>query len=66
MHYVLVNGEALTVPDNSMFDPINNKWVSENSGITPDIEVYQEAYSLAKGDEPSLLRSVKELMKQLK
>ena len=66
MHYVLVNGEALTVLDNSMFDLINNKWVSANFGITPDIEIYQEAYSLVKGDEPSLLRSVKELMKQLK
>lgn len=66
VHYALVDGGALTAPDNAVFDPLNNKWVGENIGIAPDIEVYQDAQSLAKGDDPQLLRGVKELMKQLK
>ena len=66
VHYRLVDGGALTAPDNAVFDPLNNKWVGENIGIAPDIEVYQDAQSLAKGDDPQLLRAVKELMKKLK
>jgi tricorn protease len=66
VHYALVDGGALTAPDNAVFDPLNNKWVGENIGIAPDIEVYQDAQSLAKGDDPQLLTGVKELMKQLK
>jgi len=65
VHYALVDGGALTAPDNAVFDPLNNQWVGENIGIAPDIEVYQDAQSLAKGDDPQLLRGVKELMKQL-
>ncbi|MEP1449018.1 MAG: PDZ domain-containing protein [Paraglaciecola sp.] len=66
VHYALVDGGALTAPDNAVFDPRNNKWVAENFGIAPDIEVYQDAKSLAKGEDPQLLRGVQELMKQLK
>ncbi len=66
VHYALVDGGALTAPDNAVFDPLNNKWVGENVGIAPDIEVYQDAKSLAKGNDPQLLRGVQELMKQLK
>jgi tricorn protease len=66
VHYRLVDGGALTAPDNAVFDPINNEWVGENTGIAPDIEVYQDAQSLAKGDDPQLMRGVKELLKQLK
>jgi len=66
VHYALVDGGALTAPDNAVFDPINNQWVAENSGVAPDIEVYQDAKSLAKGEDPQLLRAVDELLKQLK
>ncbi|MBN4075720.1 PD40 domain-containing protein, partial [Gammaproteobacteria bacterium AH-315-E17] len=46
VHYSLVDGGILTAPDNAIFDPIANQWVAENEGITPDIEVYQDAISL--------------------
>lgn len=65
VHYPLVDGGALTAPDNAVFDPINNEWVGENKGIAPDIFVYQDAKSLEKGEDPQLLRAVKELMAQL-
>ncbi|WP_269517440.1 S41 family peptidase [Alteromonas sp. BMJM2] len=66
VHYSLVDGGALTAPDNAVFDPINNEWVGENKGIAPDIPVYQDARSLAKGNDPQLQRAVKELLLQLK
>jgi len=33
VNYGLVDGGALTSPDNAVFDPINNKWIGENVGI---------------------------------
>ena len=62
VHYSLVDGGALTAPDNAVFDPINNKWVGENEGIAPDIEVRQDAISLSKGIDPQLERAVKEAL----
>jgi len=65
-HYALVDGGGLTAPDNAVFDPINNKWVAENRGVAPDIEVRQDAKALTNGIDPQLERAVEELMKQLK
>jgi tricorn protease len=62
VHYSLVDGGALTAPDNAVFDPVNNKWVAENEGVPPDIEVRQDAVSLAKGVDPQLERAVKEAL----
>lgn len=66
VHYRLIDGGALTAPDNAIFDPIKKEWIAENSGVAPDIEVRQDAKSLAKGIDPQLERAVQELMKQLK
>ena len=65
VHYALVDGGALTSPDNAVFDPINNKWIGENEGIAPDIEVRQDAKSLNDGKDPQLERAVKEALKLL-
>ncbi len=65
VHYSLVDGGALTAPDNGVFDPINNKWIGENEGIAPDIEVRQDAGSLSKGIDPQLERAVKEALRLL-
>jgi tricorn protease len=62
VHYALVDGGALTAPDNAVFDPINNKWVAENEGVAPDITVRQDAKSLTEGRDPQLERAVKELL----
>src|SRR6056297_2008673 len=65
VHYSLVDGGALTSPDNAVFDPINNRWIAENVGVVPDIAVRQDAVSLSKGNDPQLERAVAELLKQL-
>ena len=58
VHYPLIDGGALTAPDNAIFDPINGEWVGENVGIPPDVEVYQDAKSVAAGGDPQLERAV--------
>ncbi|NER18859.1 S41 family peptidase [Spongiivirga citrea] len=65
VHYGLVDGGALTAPDNAVFDPINNKWIAENEGVTPDIAVRQDAKSLAEDRDPQLERAVKEALRLL-
>ena len=63
VHYALVDGGALTAPDNAVFDPVNKEWIAENKGIPPDIEVRQDAVSLSKGRDPQLERAVVEVLK---
>jgi tricorn protease len=65
VHYSMVDGGYLTAPDNAVFDPINRKWVAENEGVAPDIEVRQDAISLRAGKDPQLERAVKELLQTL-
>jgi len=65
VHYRLVDGGGLTAPDNAVFDPDENEWVGENKGITPTIEVRQDAQSLNKGIDPQLERAVKEVLSRL-
>ncbi|WP_299124014.1 S41 family peptidase [uncultured Winogradskyella sp.] len=64
-HYRLIDGGSLTAPDNAVFDPINNKWIAENVGVAPDIEIRQDAKALSNGRDPQLEKAVAELMKQL-
>ncbi|MFN8346387.1 MAG: PDZ domain-containing protein [Spirosomataceae bacterium] len=65
VHYSLIDGGALTAPDNAVFDPIHNQWIAENVGIAPDITVRQDAVSLSQGKDPQLERAVAELLKTL-
>ncbi len=64
-HYAFVDGGRMTAPDNAVFDPINNKWIAENVGVAPDIEVRQDAKALSNGNDPQLEKGVAELMKLL-
>ena len=65
VHYALVDGGALTAPDNAVFDPVSKKWIAENEGVAPDIEVRQDAVSLSNGIDPQLERAVREALKLL-
>lgn len=65
VHYSLIDGGALTAPDNAIFDPVRGEWIGENKGISPDIEVRQDALSLKAGKDPQLLRAVEEALKLL-
>jgi len=65
VHYLMVDGGSITAPDNAVFDPVNKKWIAENEGIAPDIEVRQDAVSLSKGIDPQLGRAVSEALKLL-
>ncbi|MHB1313030.1 MAG: S41 family peptidase [Gemmatimonadaceae bacterium] len=63
VHYALVDGGTVTAPDNAVFDPINNKWIAENEGIPPDIEVLLDAKTTAAGRDPQLERGIQEALR---
>ncbi|MEM1269268.1 MAG: PDZ domain-containing protein, partial [Bacteroidota bacterium] len=65
VHYPLIDGGALTSPDNAVFDPINNEWIAENAGVAPDIEVRLSAKALAEGRDPQLDRAIEEALRLL-
>jgi tricorn protease len=65
VHYALVDGGALTAPDNAVFDPVNGRWIAENEGIAPDIEVRLSAKALAEGSDPQLDRAIEEALRLL-
>lgn len=65
VHYAFLDGGAMTAPDNAIFDPKNNKWIAENMGVAPDIEVKITAKSMAEGKDLQLERGVEEALKLL-
>jgi tricorn protease len=65
VHYALVDGGALTAPDNAVFDPVKGVWIAENQGVPPDIEVRLDARSVADGRDPQLERGVEEALRLL-
>ena len=65
VHYALVDGGALTAPDNAVFDPIQKRWIAENEGVAPDIEVRIDAKSAAQGRDPQLEKGVQEALRLL-
>lgn len=65
VHYALIDGGALTAPDNAVFDPINGRWVAENEGVPPDIEVQIQAQAVAAGRDLQLEAGVAEVLRLL-
>lgn len=62
----LVDGGFLSSPSFGIFDPKTNKWIAENTGVDPDIEVDNRPDLVAKGRDPQLERAVEYLLDQLK
>lgn len=65
VHYAMVDGGFLTAPDNAVFDPRAGEYIGENVGIPPDIEVWNDAKSVAAGRDPQLERAVREALRLL-
>ena len=65
VHYPLIDGGALTAPDNAVFDPIAGRYIAENEGVPPDIEVRMDTKSTAAGGDPQLERGVSEVLRLL-
>jgi tricorn protease len=62
----LVDGGQITMPDFGMWDPAGGgKWVVENHGVDPDIEVENAPHELAAGRDPQLERAIQWALDEL-
>ncbi|MBI5837444.1 MAG: PD40 domain-containing protein [Candidatus Eisenbacteria bacterium] len=61
----LVDGGRVTMPDFGIYD-VDGKWVVENHGVDPDIEVENAPHEMVAGRDPQLERAIQYCMEQLK
>jgi tricorn protease len=60
----LMDGGYITRPEFSRYD-LQSKWVVENKGVAPDIEVDNRPDLVVKGQDPQLERAIREVMKEI-
>ena len=60
----LIDGGYITRPEFSRYD-LNSKWVVENRGVAPDIEVDDRPDDVVRGKDAQLDRAIEEVMKQI-
>jgi len=56
----LIDGGVVTVPTFRMYDP-DGAWFREGHGVDPDINVKEDAASLARGQDVQLERAIEEI-----
>ncbi len=64
-HRPLVDGGFMNTPEFAKYD-FDRKWIIENRGVEPDIEVEYPPEIVYKGGDPQIDRAVEEIMKQIK
>lgn len=62
----LVDGGMFTAPSFGIFDPKTGKWIAENEGVEPDIEVDMRPDLRARGIDPELDKAIEVLMAEIK
>lgn len=60
----LMDGGYITRPEFARYD-LNSKWIVENKGVAPDVEVNNRPDLVVKGQDPQLERAIQEVMKQI-
>jgi tricorn protease len=61
----LLDGGYITRPEFSFYG-LDSKWVVENYGVAPDIEVDNTPDLVMNGQDPQLERAIEEVMKEIK
>lgn len=61
----LLDGGSVTSPSFGIYSP-DGKWIVENAGVEPDIEVDLDPKSVAAGKDPQLLKAIEVVLDQLK
>jgi tricorn protease len=61
----MVDGGGITAPDYRIYDP-SGKWVVENEGVTPDIEVDLDPVEMSRGYDAQLVKGIEILLGKIK
>ncbi len=62
----LVDGGGVTAPGFGIYDPVDGKWIAENTGVDPDIAIDDRPDTAATGQDVQLERGVKYLLEAIK
>ena len=62
----LIDGGFLSSPEFGIYDVKTGKWIAENNGVEPDIDVDARPDLVAKGGDPQLEKAVQHLQAELK
>jgi tricorn protease len=62
--FPLLDGGYISRPEFSRYN-LESKWIIENRGVAPDIEVKNRPDLVVKGQDPQLERAIQEVMKQI-
>lgn len=54
----LMDGRIVTAPSSAVWDPQDSKWIAENVGVAPDIEVEQDPRLVRQGHDPQLEKAI--------
>jgi tricorn protease len=61
---VLMDGGTITAPRLGIFST-DGKWIIENEGVSPDVEIEQMPKDVISGRDPQLEKAIELVMKQL-
>ncbi len=61
----LMDGGGVTAPDGAIYTP-DGKWLAENEGVAPDIEVEQDPKAVRAGRDPQLEKAVEVILEKLR
>jgi tricorn protease len=61
----LMDGGGVSAPSSAVWDPAESKWIAENTGIQPDIEIEHDPDLVRQGHDPQLERAVEQILAEL-
>jgi len=61
----LMDGGFVTAPSSAVWDPASSKWIAENVGVEPDIEVENDPALTRQGRDPQLEKAIEHILAEL-
>jgi tricorn protease len=61
----LMDGGIVTAPSSAVWDPAESRWIAENMGISPDIEVENDPEVVRQGHDPQLEKAIQQVLAEL-
>jgi tricorn protease len=61
----LMDGGVVSAPSSAVWDPDESKWIAENTGVAPDIEVEHDPALVRQGRDPQLEKAIEHVLAEL-
>jgi tricorn protease len=61
----LLDGGSVSAPSSAVWDPAESRWIAENTGVAPDIEVEHDPALVRQGRDPQLERAIEHILAEL-